>query len=295
MNKFNIRSGFLSRDFVSITGSLYITAGITGSANTASFANTASYSVTATTASFVTLVNSASYSFNSLSSSFADVAEYSPLTGTGSFEPPYVSGSLLFSSGSFLNPNVYSPFQQNNFAAASPVISQSLILAPLKVYKDCTVKDLTLIYNGTNPNATASVFIYANTNKMLPGNKLYQGSFSDRFTPLGFLGYLQFTPTSSIQLKNNNVYWIGMAVHDANSTYRQYNTPPINRVYNPLLGVAVPGVSINNYIQNITHYVLPNISNVVTGIPNTCSQNVGDYSFIANSTVLPVLPFIRIE
>jgi hypothetical protein len=294
MNKFNIRTGLLSRDFVSITGSLYVTAGITGSANTASFANTASYSVTATTASFVTLVNSASYSFNSLSSSFADVAEYSPLAGTGSFIPPYVSGSGVFQTGSFLNPNTYGIFVIIDTVyntEASPIISQSLILAPLKVYKDCTVKDLTLMYNGVNPNPTASVFIYSNTNKMLPGNKLYQGSFSASFT----FGNLQFTPTSSIQLKNNNVYWIGMAAQNANSRYRQYNTPPINRVYNPLLGVAEPSTSTNNYIQNITHYILPNISNVITDIPNTCSQDPADYNFIANSTVLPLLPFIRIE
>jgi hypothetical protein len=294
MNKFNIRTGLLSRDFVSITGSLYITAGITGSANTASFANTASYSVTATTASFVTIVNSASYSFNSLSSSFADVAEYSPLTGTGSFEPPYVSGSGVFQTGSFLNPNIYGVTftgGQVYNVIASPVISQSLILAPLKVYKDCTVKDLTLIYAGNNATATASVFIYSNTNKMLPGNKLYQGSFSGSF----FFGNLQFTPTSSIQLKNNNVYWIGMATQNDQSVYRQYNALSINRLYNPLLGVAVPSTSANNYIQNITHYVLPNISNVVTGIPNICPQEPADYGFIANSTVLPILPFIRIE
>jgi hypothetical protein len=86
-----------------------------------------------------------------------------------------------------------------------------------------------------------------------------------------------------------------MAVRDGNSIYRRYNTPSINRLYNPLLGVLQPSATTSNYIQNITHYVLPNINNVITGIPDFASQLFGDYQLIANSTVLPVLPFIRIE
>lgn len=105
MNEFIIKNGYFSQGNSTITGSLIVTAGITGSisgsvtglATSASFASTASFIATAQTASYV--LNAVSSSFatsasRAVSASFASTASYiNPLN-----QDVVITGSLTVSS-----------------------------------------------------------------------------------------------------------------------------------------------------------------------------------------------------
>jgi hypothetical protein len=175
-------------------------------------------------------------------------------------------------------------------------VTQSLILAPIEIYKNCSVDKLILIYNHTLAASTSSFFIYSNSDKLLPQNKLFQADVSGSS---GGSRTGSFSPTSSISLKAGEIYWLGVAVQNIGSIYPVYRTNPLientaGRVYNPILGVAAPNTA-SAYIQNITHYVLSIPGNIVTTAPNTASQNAGDYSVIARNSLSPVLPYLIVN
>jgi len=179
----------------------------------------------------------------------------------------------------------------------SSPITQSLIVAPVEIYKNCTVSTLVSLYSHVSANSTSSFFIYSNSDKLLPQNKLFQANFSG--STAGSIVTGSFSPTSSISLKAGEIYWLGVATQTPASRYLIYftNLPfagPAGRLYNSILGVSAPDTA-SAYIQNITHYILPISGNIVTSAPNSLSQNIGDYSFIARNNQSPVLPFLIVN
>ncbi len=83
-NEFIIKNGYRSQGNSEVTGSLNVTAGITGSlqgtATTASFVSTASYASNSATASYVQTAQTASYVLNAVSASFSTSASYATTT-----------------------------------------------------------------------------------------------------------------------------------------------------------------------------------------------------------------------
>jgi hypothetical protein len=287
MNDFILKRGFTAKSVLEVTGSLIVTSGITGSSTTASFSVTSSYSINSATASLTFLIDSSSYSFRSETSSYSYEADYV-------LNPNY-DGWVNPDLGSIgINPNVWYPINGNSMIVAAGVITQSIILSPIQIYKNCTINRLISIYSHTNANATSSFFVYTNSEKLLPENKIYQTSISG--STFGAVTG-SFSPTSSIQLEAGEVYWIGVASQNASSIYAKYFSNVVantsGRIYNPILGVAVPNTS--SYIQNITHYVYPIPGNIDSSAPETLSQNTGDYSFLARSTATPVLPYLIVN
>jgi hypothetical protein len=85
-NEFVAKNGLISQNNSTVTGSLIVTAGITGSLQgTSSWANnavTSSYAANANTASYVANAQTASYVLQAVSASFATTASYA-LTAAG--------------------------------------------------------------------------------------------------------------------------------------------------------------------------------------------------------------------
>lgn len=289
MNEFIIRNGFTSKGGLQVTGSLTVLGGITGSCATASFAVSTSLAINAATASLTSLIDSSSYSNYSETSSYTYEAE--------SVLNPNYNGWINPNLGNIgISAHWWYPINITSILAGiAPSITQSLILAPIEMYKNCTVNTLVSIYSHITAATTSSFFIYSNSDKLLPQNKLFQANVSGSSggTITG-----SFSPASSIPLKAGEIYWLGVAVQNANSIYPVYrsNAPAntVGRVYNAILGVSVPNTA-SAYIQNITHYVLPIPGNIVASAPATASQNVGDYSFIARSAASPVLPYLIVN
>jgi hypothetical protein len=289
MNEFIIRNGFTSKGGLQVTGSLTVLGGITGSCTTASFSISASYATNAVTASLTSLIDSSSYSNYSETSSYAYEAE--------SVLNPNYNGWINPNLGNIgISAHWWYPINETSIAMAGN-ITQSLILAPIEIYKNCTVDRLISIYNHTAAAVTSSFFIYSNSDKLLPQNKLFQANVSGSS---GGTRTGSFSPTSSIPLKAGEIYWLGVAMQNTNGTYPVYRASPIvipntaGRVYNPILGVATPNTA-SAYIQNITHYVLSIPGNIVTSAPNIASQNANEYSFIARSAASPVLPYLIVN
>lgn len=288
MNEFIIRNGFTSKGGLQITGSLTVLGGITGSCTTASFAISTSLAINAATASLTSLIDSSSYSNYSETSSYTYEAE--------SVLNPNYNGWINPNLGNIgISAHWWYPINVTSIAAVIG-ITQSLILAPIEIYKNCTVDKLISIYNHTAAATTSSFFIYSNSDKLLPQNKLFQASVSGSTASATITG--SFSPTSSIPLKAGEIYWLGVAVQNANSIYPVYRASAAantaGRVYNPILGVSIPNTA-SAYIQNITHYVLPISGNIVTSAPNTVSQDAGEYSVIARSAASPVLPYLIVN
>jgi hypothetical protein len=287
MNEFIIRNGFTSKGGLQVTGSLTVLGGITGSCTTASFAISASLAINAATASLTSLIDSSSYSNYSETSSYTYEAE--------SVLNPNYNGWINPNLGNIgISAHWWYTINETSIATTGSV-TQSLILAPVEIYKNCTVDKLITIYRHTAANTTSSFFIYSNSDKLLPQNKLFQANVSGS-TAVNITG--SFSPTSSISLKAGEIYWLGVATQNANGLVAFYRASVIpntaGRVYNPILGVAAPDTA-SAYIQNITHYVLSIPGNIVTSAPATASQNVNEYSFIARSANSPVLPYLIVN
>jgi hypothetical protein len=287
MNEFVIRNGFTSKGGLQVTGSLIVLGGITGSCATASFAVSTSLAINAATASLTSLIDSSSYSNYSETSSYAYEAE--------SVLNPNYNGWINPNLGNIgISAHWWYPINVASIAMVGN-ITQSLILAPVEIYKNCTVDKIISIFNHTTTGGaqgTSSFFIYSNSDRLLPQNKLFQSNVSGT-TAVAITG--SFSPTSSISLKAGEIYWLGVAVQNAVSIYPVYRASAVantaGRVYNPILGVAAPNTA-SAYIQNITHYVLPISGNIVTSVPATASQNANEYSVIARNSLSPVLPYL---
>lgn len=288
MNEFIIRNGFTSKGGLQITGSLTVLGGITGSCTTASFAISASLAINAATASLTSLIDSSSYSNYSETSSYTYEAE--------SVLNPNYNGWINPDLGNIgISAHWWYPINITSIATAVTV-TQSLILAPVEIYKNCTVDKLITIYRHLTANTTSSFFIYSNSDKLLPQNKLFQANVSGLTAAQPVTASL--SPTSSISLKAGEIYWLGVATQNANGLVAFYRASVIpntaGRVYNPILGVAAPNTA-SAYIQNITHYILSIPGNIVTSAPNIASQNANEYSFIARSDASPVLPYLIVN
>lgn len=102
-NEFIARNGVIAQNNSTVSGSLTVTQGITGSLEgTASYASQGLSSSFSTTASYIQNAQSASYVLQAVSSSFATTASYALNAGGGGF--PYTGSAIITGSLSVIGP-----------------------------------------------------------------------------------------------------------------------------------------------------------------------------------------------
>lgn len=295
-NEFVIREGFISESDTIITGSLIVTAGITGSLVTASYAITASYSLNSLTASLVSNITTASYT------NFATSASTATL---GSFVPNYVNNytttqlNPVFNTGStgigYISPMMNNTL--NTIAASSNRQFNTIYLTPLYINSNCIVRKIGILSqkNGAG-NQSIRLGIYTNSNSMLPDTNL-----SDvEIFPLGdnVSRFYETTLSTPINLQTGEIYWLasmlcGSGLGGVHNSINYRTAGPAftvqqlsaNKIYNTLLGSSAP---INqNAIRHISYYALTvaSTASLQASLPQTAGSYIV-YSYGGTSTVV---------
>ena len=309
-NEFVIREGFISESDTIITGSLIVTAGITGSLVTASYAITASYSLNSLTASLVSNITTASYTNFATSASIATL---------GSFVPNYVNNytatqlNPVFNTGStgigYISPMMNNMI--NTVAAYSNRQFNTIYLTPLYINSNCIVRKIGILaQKNLSGNQSIRLGIYTNSNLMLPDTNL-----SDvEIFPLGdnISRFYETTLSTPINLQAGEIYWLasmlcgtGTIVH-TNINYRtvqpQFTVQQLsaNRIYNQLLGSSTP---INqNAIKHISYYAytVASTASLQTTLPQTAGSYIvysygGTSAAVASHTQTFIPPMIYVN
>jgi len=300
-NEFIIREGFRTLGDLTVTGSLIITSGITGSIQSASLAISAGYSINANTASLVNNIASSSYSTFALSSSYSVAADNSLNYPTNSYTSTFISGgiSITAAGGTGAGGLGYiSPVTVINYQAATALLDRTyaptvntLYATPIVIPRTCTAAKIgiTALVSAA-PTASFLMGIYDTSNSMLPNNLLT--STQVLFTTLNSRYFSEASFSSPITLQQNEIYWLAfMCIQNAgNATYSTINwlnnaTVPFinltyNRIFNPLLGVAQP--SNTNSHKQIAYYQY-SIANTGS-MPSTLTQTLGSITPISYGT-----------
>ena len=291
MAVFTANNGLISRANSTITGSLNVTGGITGSFfGTASYVITSSYSLSSATASYtaVTSIDSSSYALTTVSASIASTA--SAVDGLF-FGPTQNIGAL--------SPNIYigSPPNANNVVLTSSY--NGTFLTPILINKPCTLVTMSIV-GGATANTTCSFGLYSNsTSSNIPQFLLAEGVLRTGATTTPTIYNVNnFTP---IKLQANTVYWVAFLTNGgtaAGFTNFRFFSGANNQNFisvNPLLGNAM-SVSASNIVYPnwcIRSGSIPQVGSAIILAP-TASQDTGSYSTMAAATQPAILPVLRV-
>jgi len=297
-NEFIIRDGFQSKFGLVVTGSLTVTAGITGSLSTASYAITAGFASTGVSASLTNNIDSSSYSIFANSASYAILGTYVS-SSTINYTAPQVSPTDLASSiGSvgYLSP-MYN-FHNNLQAAHNNRQTNTIYLTPLLINSNCIVKKIGIPCQRTVTTVGIRLGIYTNSDLMLPETNI----MDENLTPIANARVLhEVTASTVVSLKAGEIYWLAtmmtgnvtqppLAVTVNYVTTAWANTfqnSAYNRLFNPLMGLAPP--SNQNAMRHISYYAFTTAStgSLQASLPQTAlSYTV--YSYGAKSTLAGV-------
>jgi hypothetical protein len=167
-NEFIARNGLIAQNNSTITGSLNVTAGITGSllgtASTASYvtlAQTASYVTLAQTASYVTTAQTASYITGSIHTSTnpALSASYASSSTSASYASSSTSASYALTASS-ISSNYITDFLPVTFDGQGAVININTN-GTIYIPYNCTITGWTLLESSNPTPLTASVTLDA--------------------------------------------------------------------------------------------------------------------------------------
>jgi hypothetical protein len=158
-NEFVARNGLIAQNNSTVTGSLNVTSGITGSLQgTASYASqalsssysfTSSYVENAQTASYVTTAQTASYVLQAVSASFASTASYVETAQTASYVLQAISSSFA-TTASYANQALSSSYALtasylDNYIPPFPFTGSAIISGSLEVTGSLSVSDGTYL------------------------------------------------------------------------------------------------------------------------------------------------------
>jgi hypothetical protein len=288
-NEFIIREGFLSNGSTTVTGSLIVTSGITGSLNTASYAFTASYTTNALSASITTTITSASYSTTALSSSYSIQASNIIGTVTASYLLPQNTTTLsnIILPGTASIGGILYPFNSMtilNIAQFNAVTNAqgTIYLTPIAIQSSCVPIKLGVVANTSLANAgRITLGIYSGTDRMLPDALLTSASILN-------IGTIRTVYTGSVSntitLQKDQIYWLAMVMSGSagGNSQNSYATNNFisstswfgftqNRLFNPLLGVQIPINTIS--LRQVAYYTTSSANQLLpTTLPNTTSS-----------------------
>jgi hypothetical protein len=166
-NEFVARNGLIAQNNSTVTGSLNVTSGITGSLQgTASYASqalsssysfTSSYVENAQTASYVTTAQTASYVLQAVSASFASTASYVETAQTASYVLQAISSSFS-TTASYANQALSSSYALtasylDNYIPPFPFTGSAIISGSLEVTGSLSVSDGTYLKLNTSTHA----------------------------------------------------------------------------------------------------------------------------------------------
>jgi hypothetical protein len=301
-NEFVIREGFSSEANATITGSLTVTGGITGSLASASYAITASYSINALTASLVSSIPTASFTNFAVSASQATLGSFVPSYATNytttQLNPNFITG--ITGSG-YLSPMLYSTVNTGTATANRQL--NTVYLTPLYINSNCTVRKIGVLSQRVGANNNIRLGLYTNSNLMLPETNLSDTVITPLDNTARFYEAALATP---VNLQAGEIYWIASMLCGgavvvgggvgtvANISYRTVDTQllslpqgGINKIYNNLLGSTAP---INqNAIKHISYYALTvaSTASLQASLPQTPgSYTIYSYGARINNTTL---------
>jgi hypothetical protein len=301
-NEFVIREGFSSEANVTITGSLTVTGGITGSLASASYAITASYSLNALTASLVSSIPTASLTNFAVSASLAALGSFVPSYATNytttQLNPNFITG--ITGSG-YLSPMLYS--MVNTGTATANRQLNTVYLTPLYINSNCTVRKIGVLSQRVGANNNIRLGLYTNSNLMLPETNLSDTVITPLDNTARFYEAALATP---VNLQAGEIYWIASMLCGgavvvgggvgtvANIAYRTVDTQLLSlpqggiiKIYNNLLGSTAP---INkNAIKHISFYALTvaSTASLQASLPQTPgSYTIYSYGARINNTTL---------
>jgi len=269
-NEFVARNGFISKQDSTITGSLTVTGGLTGSILSASYSITASYSQNTLTASYVVSAITASYS------AYAVSASYTPTASAG-LDTSYDASQPTTPGFSYITPNLC--FTEVTGSYTSVPGLNNIILIPFLVYADCilTGSGLTFGSTGSGVTATARMGLYEDNGNMLPGTRIQDFGFVQ--TGSVSMSYLPLTPNPQVRLSAKKVYWTAV-VGDAAVKL------PIpffdNGLYNPILQVFVTSSLLASH-RNIFSYGYVS-GGAITALPSIMPSTIASYTINSYSS-----------
>jgi hypothetical protein len=297
-NEFIIREGFNNTTDATISGSLIVTIGITGSLQSASYAITASTSQNSLSASIITNIASSSYSTNALSASYATGAYFISNDVTTSFafqRITTVGANLTGSTGGMISP-FPGPYgwQLARFNNINPI--GTIYTTPIAIQSTIMAQKIGVMCAGNTANNSGriDVGIYSSLDTMLPGILLASASISGSILTTAMALYTASLSVNTT-LQKDNIYWLSMAMSGSSGqnfymTYQWFSTPGFwisvaqNKLYNPLLGIQAPN-SDSTYRQ-VAYYTT---SSVI--LPATMSSTSASYSVLSYGTKLSASSF----
>lgn len=307
-NEFIIRDGFLSKN-VTVTGSLTVTLGITGSIVTASSAVTSSQTTFAATASVITSVISSSYSLQSVTSSYAN-GTYFVLTDVTTslafprITRPTITAGLTSSMGGIISP-FPGPFGwQTTATTAATVPAGTVYLTPIVIQSRITAQSIGVMVLGNTANNSGrfDVGLYSNiSNRLLPGTIIASASISGSvITRTGSMYTASLS--SPVTLTKDSIYWLGMVMSGSSGQnfYLTYSFTgvawtgfPQNKMCNPLLGIHIPNNDAT--YRQVAYYTTTSTD---ATLPKTYSTNTASYTVLSygtkvgSATNIPIPPSI---
>ena len=283
-NEFVARNGFISKQDSTITGSLTVTGGLTGSILSASYSITASYSSNSATASFVVSAITASYSAYAVSASYA-------LTASAGLDTSYDASQPTTPSFGYITPNIC--MSEVTGAYTSIPGLDRIIVTPFLVYADCilTGSGITFGSTGSGVIAAARMGLYADSGNMLPGTLIQD--FGQVTTNLTSSVYSQVAPNPRpLRLNAKTVYWTAVVGDGAVKLPVPFF---VNGMYNPILQVQISSSGLTSH-RNIYSYGYVSGGAVTSGLPSTMPATAASYTvnsyFTASGYIGPVLSVV---
>lgn len=261
-NEFIIREGFISKQPVTITGSLNVSGSITGSLITASYGVSASYTFNALSASLVQNTTSASYALSATSASRANQATKILNYSAALYTTSPITNSMAVPLGNLGYISTTPVGFSNALVLSGPdKPSGSMFLTPVYISKTGTLTKIGIPAQSSAGSPTGSIrlAIYSNSTSMLPDQLLLDAG---PLYPTTTRAFQELTIAGGPVLSQGQMYWIASMLCDTITRVDYLSMQwtagagllanSQNKIFNPLLGVSVP--TTENALKQIAYY-----------------------------------------